>query len=100
MAHSFDLEGLIKSTFKKALVLSNLLLVLYINSKSLYNCLVKLGTMQEKCLMIDVICLCQAYKRCEISEVRWIKGDSNLANSITKVKPSLALKRLIEDNIV
>ncbi len=45
MAYSFDLEGLIKSTFKKVLALPNLPLVLYINSKSLYNCLIKLGTM-------------------------------------------------------
>ncbi len=92
MAHGFDLEGLIKSTFEKVLVLPNLLLVLYINSKSLYNCLVKLGTTQEKCLIINVMCLCQAYKRYKISKVRWIKGDLNLANSITKVKLSLALK--------
>ncbi len=92
MAHGFNLEGLIKSTFEKALALSNLLLVLYIDSKSLYNCLIKLGTTQKKRLIINVMCLHQAYERHEISEVRWIKGDSNPANSMTKVKLSLALK--------
>jgi hypothetical protein len=33
------------------------LLVVYIDSKSLYECLVKLGTIREKRLMIDVIYL-------------------------------------------
>ncbi len=70
MAYSFDLEGLIKSTFKKVLALPNLLIVLYIDLKSLYNCLVKLGTTQKKCLIINVMCLCQAYKRYKIGEVR------------------------------
>jgi hypothetical protein len=92
MAHGFDLGGLIKSTFQKALALPNLPLVLCIDSKSLYDCLVKLGTTQEKRLMINVMCLRQAYERREIGEVRWIKGDSNPADSMTKVKPSLALK--------
>jgi len=42
--------------------------------------------------MIDVICLCQSYERCEIAEVKWIDGDSNLADAMTKSKPLLALK--------
>ena len=71
------------------------------NSKSLYECLVKLGITQEKRLMIDVMCLRQAYKRREIVKVKWIKGNSNLANAMTKLKSksSNALKRLIDTNI-
>ncbi len=46
------------------------------------------------------MCLCQAYERHEISKVRWIKDKSNLANSITKGKLSIALKQLIDNNIV
>jgi hypothetical protein len=80
----------------------NLLLVLYTNSKLLYKCLVKLGITQEKRLIIDIMCLRQAYKRREIVEVKWIKGKSNLANAITKSnsKSSNALKRLINTNIL
>ena len=56
IAHGFDSSASIKPTIEKALGI-NLPLVLYIDSKSLYNCLVKLGTTQEKRLMIDVMCL-------------------------------------------
>ena len=73
-------------------------LVLYIDSKSLYECLVKLGTTQEKRLMIDIMCLRQAYERREVAEVKWIKGKSNPANAITKSKASNALKTLIDTN--
>jgi hypothetical protein len=80
----------------------DLLLVLCTNSKLLYKCLVKLGITQEKRLIIDIMCLRQAYKRKEIAEVKWIKGKSNPANAITKSnsKSSNALKRLIDTNIL
>jgi hypothetical protein len=97
MAHGFDMGASVKSTIDKALQI-NLPLVVCTDSKSVYECLVKLGTTQEKRLMIDVMCLRQAYERREIAEVKWIKGDSNPADSMTKAKPSNALKRLIETN--
>jgi hypothetical protein len=72
--------------------------VLYTDSKSLYECLVKLGTTQEKRLIVDLMCLHQAYKRREIAEVRWIDGNSNPADAMTKEKPCQALKVLIDSN--
>ncbi|KAK1990607.1 hypothetical protein LX36DRAFT_664046 [Colletotrichum falcatum] len=39
---------------------------------SLYECLVKLGTIKEKRLMIDIMALRQSYERREIYEIRWI----------------------------
>ncbi len=99
MAHGFDIGASIKSTIERTLGI-NLPLVLCTDSKSLYDCLVKLGTTQEKRLMIDVMCLRQAYERREIAEVKWIKGDTNPADSMTKEKPSNALKRLIDINTV
>ena len=50
--------------------------------------------------MIDVMCLRQAYERREIAEVKWIKGDTNPADAMTKSKPSNALKNLIETNTI
>jgi len=69
MAHGFNIRALVKSTIDKVLGI-DLPLVLYINSKLLYECLVKLGTTQEKRLIIDIICLRQAYKRKEIAKVK------------------------------
>jgi hypothetical protein len=50
--------------------------------------------------MIDVICLRQAYERREIIEVKWIKGNLNPADAITKSKSSNALKELIDTNTI
>jgi hypothetical protein len=99
MAHGFDIGALVKSTIDKVLGI-DLPLVLCTDSKSLYECLVKLGITQEKRLMIDIMCLCQAYERREIAEVKWIKGESNLVDAMTKSnsKSSNALKRLIDTN--
>ena len=48
--------------------------------------------------MIDVMCLRQSYERREITEVKWIDGNSNPADSMTKGKASTALKKLIDTN--
>ncbi len=69
MVLGFDIAGAIKATTNKILAI-NLPLVLCTNSKSLYDCLVKLGTTQEKRLMVNVLCLRQSYERREIAEVK------------------------------
>ena len=97
MAHGFDMGASVKSTVDKVLQI-DLPLVICTDSKSLYECLVKLGTTQEKRLMIDVMCLRQAYERREIAEVKWIKGNSNPADAMTKAKPSNALTQLLDTN--
>ena len=99
IAHGFDIGGSVKSTLDKILGI-DLPLVLCTDSKSLYDCLVKLGTIAEKRLIIDVMCLRQAYERREIAEVKWIAGNTNPADAMTKEKPSKALKQLIDTNKV
>jgi hypothetical protein len=69
MVHGFDIRALIIFTIDKALRIE-LSLVIYTDLKSLYECLVKLGTTQEKRLIIDVMYLYQAYKRHEIIKVK------------------------------
>jgi hypothetical protein len=60
---------LIKTTLD--LILSkDILLVVYTNFKLLYNCLIKLGIAYKKRLIIDVICMQEAYKRREIAQVK------------------------------
>jgi hypothetical protein len=97
MAHGFDIGVSIKGTIKKALKI-DLPLVICTDSQSLYDYIVKLGTTQEKRLMIDVMYLREAYERRDIAEVRWIKGTTNPADSITEAKASNALKQLIDTN--
>ena len=100
MVHGFDIAGAIKATIDKILNI-NLPLVTYTNSKSLYNCLVKLSTTQEKRLIINVLYLQQLYKHREIAEVKWIAGDTNPANAITKGKGvSSVLKQLLNTNSI
>jgi hypothetical protein len=53
---------------------------------------------QEKRLIVDLICLYQAYKRHEITKVKWIDGGDNLVDAMTKVKPYQAFKFLINTN--
>ena len=69
MAYRFDIRAVIKLTVNKILNI-NLLLIMCTDLKSLYNCLVRLSTTQEKRLIIDVMCLRQAYERREITEVK------------------------------
>jgi hypothetical protein len=42
--------------------------------------------------------LYQAYKRYEITEVKWIGGGDNLVDAMIKAKPCQALKFLINTN--
>ena len=99
MAHGFNITAVIKSTTEKILCKS-IPLTLCTDSKSLYECLVKLGTTREKRLMIDLMCLRQACERREVAEVKWIDGDSNPADAMTKAKPCQALKNLIDTNLI
>src|SRR6266480_3650336 len=97
MAHSFDKGMVIKTTIEKILSRS-IPLTVCTDSKSLYDCLVKLGTTNEKRLMIDLLCLRQSYERREIAEVKWIDGNTNPADAMTKGKPCNALKAFLNTN--
>jgi len=43
-----------------------ILIIVYTDSYSLYECLVKLSTIKEKRLMIDIIAIRQSYERREL----------------------------------
>ena len=97
MAHGFDLGAVIKATLSK-LLQCDIPLILCTNSKSLYDCLVRLGTTQEKRLMIDIMSLRQSYERRKVTKIKWIHGHNNPADSMTKLKASTALKSIIDTN--
>lgn len=75
-------------------------LVLMTDSRSLYDCLTKLNTTNEKRLMIDIMGIREAYEKREITEIRWTNGKSNPADAMTKGTPSKALQDLIDTNHV
>ena len=100
MAHGFDIGAAIKMTIEKILEMDYLPITLCTDSYSLYKYLVKLGTMQKKRLMIDIMCLRQSYKRCEITEILWIDGSSNPADAMTKPRPCQALRDLVDSNMI
>ena len=68
------------------------------DSYSLYECLVKLGTTKEKRLMIDIMAIRQSYERRELQEIRWINGQDNPADAMTKSAPNKALERFLNNN--
>ena len=85
IAYSFNITAAIKLTINKILFIITPL-ILYTDLKLLFNYLVRLSTIQEKCLMINIICLHQAYKRREIAKIKWINSNTNPANVIIKGK--------------
>ena len=90
IAYGFNITVAIKLTINK--ILSIIIpLILYTNLKLLFNYLVRLGTTQEKRLIINIICLRQAYKKREITKIKQINGNANPANIITKSKAYNAL---------
>jgi hypothetical protein len=69
MLAGIDIVYVIGSTLNiviKQLDLPMISIVVYTDSYSLYECLVKLGTTKEKRLMIDIMAIRQSYKRREL----------------------------------
>jgi hypothetical protein len=69
MSVGVDIAYVIGSTLNmviKQLDLPMILIVVYTDSYSLYECLVKLGTTNEKRLIIDIMAIRQSYKRREL----------------------------------
>jgi len=99
IAHRFNHGAVLKSTIEKILQVE-LPLILYIDSKSLYKYLIKLGSTQEKRLMVNLIYLRQLYKRRIITEIKWINGDLNPIDAIIKANACNALRNLINTNII
>ncbi len=69
MIHDFDVDSILKAILTK---MFNILisLILVIDSKSLYDCLVRLEITVEKRLMMNVMILKQSYERREIIEIK------------------------------
>lgn len=101
MVAGVDMAISLSTTFAlicRQLSINNFPVIVCIDSFSLYECLVKLGTTKEKRLMIDIMALRQSYERRELAEIRWIEGDSNPADAMTKSTPNKALEKMVSTN--
>ncbi len=100
MVHGFDVGAVLKSTTEEILDIKLLPMIVCTDSKLLYDCLVKLGSTQEKWFIVDLMCLWQSYKRREIMEIRWINSNSNPIDVMTKAKSCVSLQDLINTNTI
>ncbi len=67
MIHDFDVDSILKAILIKMLDNKiSIFLILTIDSKSLYNCLVRLDIIVKKRLMMNVMILKQSYERREL----------------------------------
>ncbi|KAE8846511.1 hypothetical protein P3342_004770 [Pyrenophora teres f. teres] len=101
MAHGVDIALAIGTTIDMImdrLSLPKVPIVACTDSRSLYDCLVKLGTTKEKRLMIDIMALREAYERSDLMDIRWIDGRDNPADAMTKAASNSALEHLIDTN--
>jgi hypothetical protein len=101
MVAGVDMAISLSTTFAlicRQLSINNFPVIVCTDSFSLYECLVKLGTTKEKRLMIDIMALRQSYERRELAEIRWIEGDSNPADAMTKSTPNKALEKMVSTN--
>jgi hypothetical protein len=81
-----------------ALYLPQIPMIVCADSRSLYECIVKLGMTVEKRLIIDIMSLRESYERREIAEICWIVGKDNPADACTKKNPAAVLERLVSTN--
>jgi hypothetical protein len=98
---SLDLAYIIITTLKIIINQRNLPeipIVLYMDSKSLYEYIIKLGTMKEKRLIINIMAIRQAYEKKELFEIRHIDRQDNLVDTITKLLPNKILEKFINTN--
>jgi hypothetical protein len=99
LTHDFDLDVAFKATLF-AILDRFVSLIFCIDSKSLYDCLVKFDTTQKKRFMINVISLRQSYERRKITKMKWIHEVNNSIDFMIKSKASLILKTLIDFNTI
>lgn len=97
MVHGFDIACTIRLTLNK---MPNRVIALhvYTDSRSLYECLIRINQTTEKRLLIDLRMLRQSCERREITEVFWIPTTQNPADAFTKATPTPALETLLVEN--
>lgn len=97
--HEFDI-GVVLKLIMKCVLVQFMPMIFYTDSKSLYNCMVKQDTTQEKRLIVNIICLQWSFQRHKIIKIKWINNNSNSANAMIKAKPCYTFQELINTNTI
>jgi hypothetical protein len=99
--NGFDLAYIIAAILKMIIDQQNLpkiLIVLYTDSKFLYEYIIKLRTIKEKHLIINIITIKQTYEKKELFEIRYINRRDNPIDTITKLSLNKVLEKFINTN--
>jgi hypothetical protein len=78
--------------------LPEILIIFCINSKSLYEYIIKLKTTKKKYLIIDIIAIRQTYEKKELFEICYINRQDNPIDIITKLLFNKILEKFINTN--
>jgi hypothetical protein len=99
LVYDFDLNAAFTATMS-AILDRFVSFVFCTDSKSLYDCLIKLDTTQKKRLMINVMSLQQLYERRKITKMKWIHEVNNSIDFMIKIKTFSTLRTLIDINTI
>ena len=80
----FNINTIIKNTINKIFLIYKILLIIYIDFKSLYNCLIKFDIINKKRLIINIIFLYKSYEHRKINKIQQIDKHNNLADTLIK----------------
>jgi hypothetical protein len=71
-----------------------------VDSRTVFNTVTRFGATLEKRLQIDVFGLRESHKRGELRTLTWIPSDQNIADALTKSRPTLdhALYQILRTN--
>jgi hypothetical protein len=96
-----DLAYIITATLKIIINQRNLFkipIVFYINSKFLYEYIIKLGITKEKYLIINIMAIKQTYEKKELFKIRYIDKQDNPIDTITKLLSNKILEKFVDTN--
>lgn len=70
---------------------------LYTDSKSLFDVISKGSKTAEKRLMLDIACAREGFRRHDISDIGFIRGEDNLADGLTKSMRQAAIHKVLKE---
>ena len=92
----FDTAYTLAEEIKTALSTQKVSICLFTDSKSLLDVISKGTRTAEKRVMLDISCPRQVFQRNEISDVRYVRSNQNLADGLTKKMKQEAIREVFQ----